>query len=197
MIDVKTWQQRCDEDPAHAGIVSYEMVMQKMMDEIEELRAALAATEPSSRQGMLDTSTEPSREPNTPGADAIVDEYADEYEWDDGETYHVPTDKERILLADFGHGLVSLLHESGLLKPRLLTVEPAEPSREVTREPVAWMRADGEGESLSTMAYCITDRVKQIWLGANPKQVERYTIPLYGPSIIYRAIQEPEAGSGT
>ena len=43
MIDVKTWQQRCDEDPAHAGIVSYEMVMQKMMAEIEELRAALAA----------------------------------------------------------------------------------------------------------------------------------------------------------
>jgi hypothetical protein len=75
-------------------------------------------------------------EPNTPGADAIVDEYADEYEWDDGETYHVPTDKERILLADFGHGLVSLLHENGLLKPRILTVEPAEPSREPTQEQV-------------------------------------------------------------
>ncbi len=51
MIDVKTWQQRCDEDPAHAGIVSYEMVMQKMMAEIEELRAALAAAEKGPTDG--------------------------------------------------------------------------------------------------------------------------------------------------
>jgi hypothetical protein len=84
---------------------------------------------------------EPSREPNTPDADAIVDEYADEYEWDDGETHHVPTGQERILLADFGHGLVSLLHENGLLAPRLLT-SPVEPSREPTQEMIeAWEAA--------------------------------------------------------
>lgn len=45
-------------------------------------------------------------------------------------------------------------------------------------EPVAWMRAEGP-DGISTMAYCITDKVRQIWLNANPKQVERYTIPLY------------------
>lgn len=45
-------------------------------------------------------------------------------------------------------------------------------------EPVAWMRAEGP-DGISTQAYCITDKVKQIWLNANPKQVERYTIPLY------------------
>jgi hypothetical protein len=76
--------------------------------QIEALRAALAAPPP---------------EQVTPDADAVVDEYADEYEYDDGECGHIPSDEERILLADFGHGLVSLLHERGLLAPRLLTEE--------------------------------------------------------------------------
>ncbi len=43
MTDVKTWQQRCEEDPAHEGIVTHEMIKQKMLAEIEDLRAALAA----------------------------------------------------------------------------------------------------------------------------------------------------------
>lgn len=44
---------------------------------------------------------------------------------------------------------------------------------------VAWMRDDGFDGSISTMTVCCSDRVKQIWLKANPSQVERYTIPLY------------------
>ena len=49
MADIKTWQQRCQEDPAHDGIVTRSMIQAKMCAEIDDLRAALA--------------TEPSREP--------------------------------------------------------------------------------------------------------------------------------------
>lgn len=45
-------------------------------------------------------------------------------------------------------------------------------------EPVAWMRDAGE-PSLSTMSHCIPTTVKDIWLKVNPKNVERYTVPLY------------------
>lgn len=45
--------------------------------------------------------------------------------------------------------------------------------------PVAWMRADGSEGSVTTMTVCISDKVRELWLKANPKQVERYTIPLY------------------
>lgn len=41
-------------------------------------------------------------------------------------------------------------------------------------KPVAWLRDDGLDEPVA----CITNRVKEIWLAAWPKQVERYTIPL-------------------
>jgi len=91
----------------------------------------------------------------TPDADAVVEEYAQEYEFNDGESFHRPNELEGMLLVDFGHGLVSLLHERGLLAPRLAsTSEPTdnqisckgildnstpEPSREPTQEQVeAW-----------------------------------------------------------
>ena len=45
--------------------------------------------------------------------------------------------------------------------------------------PVAWMRDDGTEGSITTMTVCISDKVRDLWLKANPKQVERYTIPLY------------------
>lgn len=50
-------------------------------------------------------------------------------------------------------------------------------------QPVAWMRADGEEGSISTMTACISAKVKDLWLKANPTQVERYTIPLYADPI--------------
>ncbi|MBK6587964.1 MAG: hypothetical protein IPG22_06575 [Acidobacteria bacterium] len=48
-------------------------------------------------------------------------------------------------------------------------------------DPVAWLRDDDKGGSINTMSDCCTDVVKQLWRRANPKQVERYTIPLYAP----------------
>jgi len=45
-------------------------------------------------------------------------------------------------------------------------------------DPVAWLRDTLDG-GLSTMTDCCTNVVKEIWLKANPKNVERYTAPLY------------------
>lgn len=84
----------------------------------------------------------PTPEPITPDADAVVDEYADEYEYDEDESgYHIPTDKERILLADFGHGLVSLLHERGLLVPKLLESEDCRMIERELRERIVELEA--------------------------------------------------------
>jgi hypothetical protein len=38
---IKTWQQRCEEHPDHAGIVSDGMIWARMQEEIDELRQAL------------------------------------------------------------------------------------------------------------------------------------------------------------
>jgi hypothetical protein len=45
-------------------------------------------------------------------------------------------------------------------------------------KPAGWMRDAGE-PSISTMAHCIPTPVKDIWIKVNPKNVERYTIPLH------------------
>lgn len=42
-------------------------------------------------------------------------------------------------------------------------------------EPAAWMRDDG----LPDASDCCTTAVKDVWLGAKFKFIERYTIPLY------------------
>ena len=40
---IKTWRQRCEEHPDHqTGMVSNQMIMARMQEEIDELRAALA-----------------------------------------------------------------------------------------------------------------------------------------------------------
>jgi hypothetical protein len=43
--EIKTWSQRCDEHPDHEGIVSTQMIMDRMQEEIDELRQALAQPE--------------------------------------------------------------------------------------------------------------------------------------------------------
>lgn len=43
--EIKTWSQRCDEHPDHEGIVSTQMIMDRMQEEIDELRQALAEPE--------------------------------------------------------------------------------------------------------------------------------------------------------
>jgi hypothetical protein len=38
---IKTWQQRCEEHPDHEGIVTEQMIRDRMQEEIDELRQAL------------------------------------------------------------------------------------------------------------------------------------------------------------
>ncbi len=45
-------------------------------------------------------------------------------------------------------------------------------------KPVAWMRDAGE-PSISTMSHCVPNSVKELWIKVNPRNVERYTVPLY------------------
>ena len=43
---IKTWQQRCEEHPDHQqGIVTQQMIQDRMQEEIDELRQALAQPE--------------------------------------------------------------------------------------------------------------------------------------------------------
>jgi hypothetical protein len=42
---IKTWQQRCEEHPDHEGIVTEQMIRERMQEEIDELRQALAQPE--------------------------------------------------------------------------------------------------------------------------------------------------------
>lgn len=37
--DIKDYAERCEEHPGHQGIVTSQMVMERLLDEIEELRA--------------------------------------------------------------------------------------------------------------------------------------------------------------
>jgi hypothetical protein len=40
--EIKTWQQRCDQHPDHeSGMISNQMIMDRMQEEIDELRQAL------------------------------------------------------------------------------------------------------------------------------------------------------------
>jgi hypothetical protein len=39
---IKTWQQRCEEHPDHEGVVTEQMIRDRMQEEIDELRQALA-----------------------------------------------------------------------------------------------------------------------------------------------------------
>lgn len=41
MSRIKTWAERCDEHPDHAGVVTWAIVQARMQEEIDELRAAL------------------------------------------------------------------------------------------------------------------------------------------------------------
>ena len=39
--NIKTWAERCEEHPAHSGIVSERMIQARMQEEIDELRERL------------------------------------------------------------------------------------------------------------------------------------------------------------
>lgn len=40
---IKTWQERCEEHPDHEGIVTEQMIRDRMQEEIDELRQAIQA----------------------------------------------------------------------------------------------------------------------------------------------------------
>jgi hypothetical protein len=43
---IKTWNERCQEHPAHAtGMITHDMIQMRMQEEIHDLRAALAQPE--------------------------------------------------------------------------------------------------------------------------------------------------------
>lgn len=42
---IKTWQERCEEHPDHEGIVTERMIRNRMQEEIDELRQAIAEAE--------------------------------------------------------------------------------------------------------------------------------------------------------
>lgn len=45
MTMIKTWQERCEEHPDHEGIVTERMIRNRMQEEIDELRQAIAEAE--------------------------------------------------------------------------------------------------------------------------------------------------------
>jgi hypothetical protein len=42
---IKTWRERCEEHPDHEGIVTEQMIRNRMQEEIDELRQAIAEAE--------------------------------------------------------------------------------------------------------------------------------------------------------
>ena len=54
-------------------------------------------------------------------------------------------------------------------------------------EPRAWLH-DGSKEHVIDV---VTERIKMIWLGAAPKHVEHYTIPLYTVADVLAALRQP------
>lgn len=45
MTMIKTWRERCEEHPDHEGIVTERMIRNRMQEEIDELRQAIAEAE--------------------------------------------------------------------------------------------------------------------------------------------------------
>ena len=41
--DIKTYAERCEEHPDHQGIVTHQMVLERLLQEIEELRDYIEA----------------------------------------------------------------------------------------------------------------------------------------------------------
>lgn len=56
-------------------------------------------------------------------------------------------------------------------------------------EPRAWLH-DGSKEHVIDV---VTERIKMIWLGAAPKHVEHYTIPLYTVADVLAALRKSSA----
>jgi len=51
---IKTWRDRCEEHPDHEGIVTERMIRNRMQEEIDELRQAIAEEEKREWVGLTD-----------------------------------------------------------------------------------------------------------------------------------------------
>jgi hypothetical protein len=88
---IKTWQQRCEEHPDHAGIVSDGMIWARMQEEIDELRQAL---------------------------DKDADEWYQKALWGEQHVDNVYMSEERVHKTDKSiHGPVAWMKPSGLVSP--------------------------------------------------------------------------------
>lgn len=96
----------------------------------EELAARLdALTAPAA--AMWEAATRPDFQ----AIGKLVDDEAAQYEFR-GDQDYTPTDQERALLLDFGHGLIDALSEHGFLAPRALPLPATEPvGAEVETQP--------------------------------------------------------------
>jgi hypothetical protein len=54
MTMIKTWRERCEEHPDHEGIVTEQMIRNRMQEEIDELRQAIAEEEKREWVGLTD-----------------------------------------------------------------------------------------------------------------------------------------------
>ena len=74
---IKTWQQRCEEHPDHEGIVTEQMIRDRMQEEIDELRQALAKQK-KEWVGLTDEDKEGIKNKATYNWDTTAGEYASE-----------------------------------------------------------------------------------------------------------------------
>jgi hypothetical protein len=58
MTMIKTWRERCEEHPDHEGIVTEQMIRNRMQEEIDELRQAIEQAETREWVGLTDEEKE-------------------------------------------------------------------------------------------------------------------------------------------
>jgi hypothetical protein len=88
---IKTWQQRCEEHPDHEGIVTEQMIRDRMQEEIDELRSALQRSweEWLSLYSERGAST-PKKPDNWVGlTDEEIYDYADKFLYSHGSNYGI------------------------------------------------------------------------------------------------------------
>jgi hypothetical protein len=138
---IKTWQQRCEEHPDHAGIVSDGMIWARMQEEIDELRQAL---------------------------DKDADEWYQKALWGEQHVDNVYMSEERVHKTDKSiHGPVAWMKPSGLVSPYKhgsyqIPLYAAPPKQEYQYEVVA-EHADG--------TYTTKRIPKRQWVGLTADEI--------------------------
>jgi hypothetical protein len=58
-MTIKTWRERCEEHPDHEGIVTEQMIRNRMQEEIDELRQAIEDAVAAEREACAKLAEEP------------------------------------------------------------------------------------------------------------------------------------------